>query len=116
LWLRGESREGHLRLPLIEDEAGPEKPEQFPNAGRAHNRGFDDVSREARGGSADQVAGFSWLPSTRVASGPGLAACDHQLHEVKFTDAIGATASRPAQPEEIRELLGASAGSLVASV
>jgi prolyl-tRNA synthetase len=37
---------------------------------------------------------------------------DHQLHEVKFTDAIGATASRPAQPEEIRELLGASAGSL----
>jgi prolyl-tRNA synthetase len=37
---------------------------------------------------------------------------DHQLHEVKFADAIGATASRAAHPEEIRELLGASAGSL----
>src|SRR5207244_11143502 len=37
---------------------------------------------------------------------------DHQLHDVKFTDALGATASRPAHPEEIRELLGAGAGSL----
>jgi len=37
-------------------------------------------------------------------------------NEVKFTDAIGATASRPAQPEEIRELLGASAEVSVASV
>jgi prolyl-tRNA synthetase len=31
---------------------------------------------------------------------------------VKFADAIGATEVRPAHPEEIRELLGASAGSL----
>jgi prolyl-tRNA synthetase len=37
---------------------------------------------------------------------------DHQLHEVKFADAIGATAVRPAHPEEIRDLLGAAAGSL----
>src|SRR2546423_1474794 len=37
---------------------------------------------------------------------------NHQLHEVKFGDAIGATAVRVAHPEEIRELLGASAGSL----
>src|SRR5262249_10779252 len=37
---------------------------------------------------------------------------DHQIHEVKFGDALGATALRPAHPEEIRDLLGASAGSL----
>jgi len=37
---------------------------------------------------------------------------DHQLHEVKLNDALGSTAVRPAHAEEIRELLGASAGSL----
>src|SRR2546423_839289 len=37
---------------------------------------------------------------------------DHQLHETKLTDALGATQVPPAQPEEIRELLGANAGSL----
>jgi prolyl-tRNA synthetase len=37
---------------------------------------------------------------------------DQQLHEVKLTDALGSTAVRPAQADEIRELLGASAGSL----
>jgi prolyl-tRNA synthetase len=37
---------------------------------------------------------------------------DHQLHETKLTDNLRATAVRPAHPEEIRELLGASAGSL----
>jgi prolyl-tRNA synthetase len=37
---------------------------------------------------------------------------DHQLHETKLADGIGATTVRPAQAEEIRELLGASAGSL----
>jgi prolyl-tRNA synthetase len=37
---------------------------------------------------------------------------DHQLHETKLADSLRATAVRPAHPEEIRELLGASAGSL----
>jgi len=37
---------------------------------------------------------------------------DHQLHETKLADSLRATAVRPAQPDEIRELLGASAGSL----
>src|SRR5205085_1120059 len=37
---------------------------------------------------------------------------DHQLHEIKLADSLRATAVRPAHPEEIRELLGASAGSL----
>ena len=37
---------------------------------------------------------------------------DHQLHETKLADSLRATAVRPAHPEEIRDLLGASAGSL----
>ncbi len=37
---------------------------------------------------------------------------DHQLHETKLADAIGASEVRPAQDEEIFELLGAHAGSL----
>ena len=37
---------------------------------------------------------------------------DHALHEQKLIDATGATAIRPAQPEEIRAALGALPGSL----
>jgi prolyl-tRNA synthetase len=37
---------------------------------------------------------------------------DHQLHEIKLADSLRASAVRPAHPEEIRNLLGASAGSL----
>ena len=37
---------------------------------------------------------------------------DHALHEQKLVDATGAVAIRPAQPEEIRDALGALPGSL----
>jgi len=37
---------------------------------------------------------------------------DHALHEQKLADATGAVSIRPAQPEEIREALGALPGSL----
>ncbi len=37
---------------------------------------------------------------------------DHALHEQKLVDATGAPSIRPAQPEEIREALGALPGSL----
>ena len=37
---------------------------------------------------------------------------DHQLHEIKLADSLRATAVRPAQPDEIRQILGANAGSL----
>src|SRR2546430_2338231 len=37
---------------------------------------------------------------------------DHQLHETKLADSLAATNLRTAQTEEIRELLGAGAGSL----
>ena len=37
---------------------------------------------------------------------------DHQLHDIKLADTLGASFIRAAQPNEIRDLLGASAGSL----
>jgi prolyl-tRNA synthetase len=100
------------RLPLIEDEVGPEKPEQFPTPGV---RTIEDLTTFPGGAAADrQIKSLVFMATINGEPRPVLALLrgDHQLHEVKFTDAVGATASRAAQPEEIRELLGASAGSL----
>ena len=100
------------RLPSIEDEGGPEKPEQFPTPGV---RTIEDLTTFPGGAAADrQIKSLVFMATIDGEPRPVLALLrgDHQLHEVKFTDAIGATTSRPAQPEEIRELLGASAGSL----
>jgi prolyl-tRNA synthetase len=100
------------RLPLIEDDAGPDGPEQFPTPGV---RTIEDLTTFPGGAVADrQIKSLVFMATIDGEPRPVLALLrgDHQLHEVKFTDAIGATASRPAQPEEIRELLGASAGSL----
>jgi prolyl-tRNA synthetase len=100
------------RLPAVEDEAGPEKPEQFPTPGV---RTIEDLTTFPGGAAADrQIKSLVFIATIDGKAHPVLALLrgDHQLHEVKFMDAVGATASRPAQPEEIRELLGASAGSL----
>ncbi|MDX6577247.1 MAG: prolyl-tRNA synthetase, partial [Blastocatellia bacterium] len=100
------------RLPSIEDEAGPDAPEEFPTPGV---RTIEDLARTPYLVPANRqikslvfIATIGGKPRRILALVRG----DHQLHEIKFTDALGATASRPAQPEEIRELLGASAGSL----
>src|SRR5712664_3046113 len=100
------------RLPLIEDEAGPDAPAEFPTTGV---RTIEDLTTFPGGAAADrQIKSLVFMATIDGEARPILALLrgDHQLHEVKFTDAIGATGSRPAQPEEIRELLGASAGSL----
>jgi prolyl-tRNA synthetase len=100
------------RLPVIDDEAGPDTPEQFPTPGV---RTIEDLTTFPGGAAADrQIKSLVFMATINGESRPVLALLrgDHQLHEVKFTDAIGATAARPAHPEEIRELLGASAGSL----
>ncbi|MDX6498444.1 MAG: prolyl-tRNA synthetase [Blastocatellia bacterium] len=100
------------RLPVIEDEAGDEQPEEFPTPGV---RTIEDLARTPYLVAADrQIKSLVFIATIGGEPRPVLALLrgDHQLHEVKFTDAIGATASRAAQPEEIRELLGASAGSL----
>jgi len=70
----------------------------------------------------EEVADFTGLPRTSqmkslvmVADGKGVLALlrgDHQLSETKFAAALKAQEVRPAHPEEMREWLGADAGSL----
>jgi prolyl-tRNA synthetase len=100
------------RLPVITDEAGPGAPEEFPTPGV---RTIEDLTTFPGGAAADrQIKSLVFIATIDGDTRPVLALMrgDHQLHEVKFTDAIGATASRPAHAEEIEQLLRASAGSL----
>jgi prolyl-tRNA synthetase len=100
------------RLAVVEDEAGPDAPEEFPTPGV---RTIEDLTTFPGGAAADrQIKSLVFMATLEGELRPVLALLrgDHQLHEVKFADAVGATAARPAHPEEIRELLGASAGSL----
>jgi prolyl-tRNA synthetase len=100
------------RLPAIADEAGPAAPEEFPTPGV---RTIEDLTQAPYLVPANrQIKSLVYFATREGESYPVLALLrgDHQLHEVKFADAIGATAVRPAHPEEIRELLGAAAGSL----
>jgi prolyl-tRNA synthetase len=100
------------RLGKIEDEAGPDAPEEFPTPGV---RTIEDLAKIPYLVTARrQIKTLVYIATIAGESRPVLALLrgDHALHEVKFADSIGATAVRPAHPEEIRELLGASAGSL----
>jgi prolyl-tRNA synthetase len=92
---------------LAADPEGDLSPEEF------HTPGQKTIA---------DLAAFTKLPETSqmkslilVADGkPVLAVMrgDHQLSETKITSALGATEVRPAHPEEMREWLGADAGSL----
>ncbi|MFY9619945.1 MAG: proline--tRNA ligase [Pyrinomonadaceae bacterium] len=100
------------RLATIEDEPGPAAPEEFPTPGV---RTIEDLTTFPGGAPAErQIKSLVYYATLNDKPTPVLALLrgDHQLHEVKLNDALGSTAARPAQPEEIRELLGASAGSL----
>src|SRR5437016_11182650 len=99
------------RLPKIEDEAGPNAPEEFPTPGV---RTIEDLATFPGGAIANrQIKSLVYIATLNDKPRPVLALIrgDHQLHEVKFADSLGATALRPAHPEEIRDLLGAGAGS-----
>jgi len=100
------------QLPAIQDEAGPAAPEEFPTPGV---RTIEDLTTFSGGAPADrQIKTLVYFATVDGEMTPVLALVrgDHQLHEVKLNDALGSTAVRPAHAEEIRELLGASAGSL----
>jgi prolyl-tRNA synthetase len=100
------------RLPEAKDETGPPAPEEFPTPGV---RTIEDLTTFPGGAPADrQIKSLVYFATLNGQPQPVLALLrgDHQLHEVKFSDSVGATGLRPAHPEEIRELLGASAGSL----
>src|ERR1043166_9453828 len=100
------------RLERIEDETGPSAPEEFPTPGV---RTIEDLAKIPYLVAAKrQIKTLVYFATIDGESRPVLALLrgDHPLHEVKFADALGATAVRAAHPEEIRDLLGASAGSL----
>lgn len=100
------------RLSKIEDDAGLDAPEEFPTPGV---RTIEDLARTPYLVPANrQIKSLVYFATIDSEPRPVLALLrgDHQLHDVKFGDALGSTATRPAQAEEIRELLGASAGSL----
>jgi prolyl-tRNA synthetase len=99
-------------LPAIQDEAGPAAAEEFPTPGV---RTIEDLTTFPGGAAADrQIKTLVYLATVDGEQTAVLALLrgDHQLQEVKLNDALGSTAVRPAHSEEIRKLLGASAGSL----
>ncbi|MCA1618065.1 MAG: proline--tRNA ligase [Acidobacteria bacterium] len=102
------------RIAQVEDEAGPAAPEAFPTPGV---RTIEDLTTFPGGAAADrQVKTLVYLATDGATREQyavlALLRGDHQLHEVKLADSLGASEVRPAHPEEIRDLLGASAGSL----
>ena len=102
------------RLPPIEDESGPDSPEEFPTPGV---RTIEDLTTFPGGASAErQIKTLVYVATDGATQDQymvlALLRGDHQLHDIKLADSLGASAVRPAHPEEIRDLLGASAGSL----
>jgi prolyl-tRNA synthetase len=100
------------RLAKVSDEEGPAAPEEFPTPGV---RTIEDLTTFPGGAAADrQIKTLVYIATIDGEPRPVLVLLrgDHQLHETKLADGLRATAVRPAHPEEIRELLGAGAGSL----
>ena len=102
------------RIAAVSDKpASTDAPEEFPTPGV---RTIEDLISFPGGAAADrQIKTLVYIATNEAGENfPALALIrgDHQLHETKLSDSLGAIAVRPAHPEEIRELLGASAGSL----
>jgi prolyl-tRNA synthetase len=94
------------RLESIADEPGPDKPflVSTPN-----QKSIEDVSNFLKIPTSQQIKTLVYVSGQT----PVLALLrgDHQLNEVKLQSALG-TELRQAHPEEIRDALGAAAGSL----
>lgn len=100
------------RLETIKDLVGPDAPEEFPTPGV---RTIEDLIKFPGGAAANaQIKSLVYVATINNEPQPVLALVrgDHQVHETKLSDSLAATALRTAHPEEIRELLGAGAGSL----
>ena len=100
------------RVPGIDDDAGQASPEEFPTPGV---RTIEDLTKFPGGAeAARQIKSLVYVATQESQTQTVLVLLrgDHQLHETKLADSLGASAVRPAHAEEIRELLGASAGSL----
>ncbi|MEN8233300.1 MAG: proline--tRNA ligase [Actinomycetota bacterium] len=95
-------------IPKAIDEPGPAEPERFPTPG-VHT--ILDLVEFDGGASADrQIKTLVYMLDDEPAL--VLLRGDHDLQEQKLLDGTGAVEVRPAHPEEIRDLLGADAGSL----
>ena len=100
------------RLAKIDDEAGPATPEEFPTPGV---RTIEDLTTFPGGAAADrQIKSLVFIATINGENRAVLVLLrgDHQLHETKLADSLAAVEVRPAHAEEIRQLMGASAGSL----
>jgi len=96
------------KLPAVDDGAEAKPIEEFPTPGV---RTIDDLITFPGGASADrQVKTLVYMLDEKIAL--VLLRGDHELNETKLADASGAINIRPAQADEIRDALGASAGSL----
>ena len=96
------------KLAPVDDQGGPATAEEFPTPAV---RTIEDLTTFPGGASADrQIKTLVYVLDDRVTL--VLMRGDHELNETKLMDASGAINARPAQPEEIRQALGASAGSL----
>lgn len=96
------------RVEASNDEPGPDAPEKFATPGV---RTIEDLVTFPGGAAASSqiktlVYMFDGKPALVLLRG------DHPLQEQKLQDQTGAQEVRPAHADEIRELLGADAGSL----
>jgi prolyl-tRNA synthetase family II len=95
-------------IPTAEDPAGLPGPQKFPTPGV---RTIADLETFDGGADADRqiktlVYVLDGVPTLVLLRG------DHALQEQKLLDATKSVEAHPAQPEEIKDLLGADAGSL----
>jgi len=100
------------RLAPINDDAGSDAPEEFPTPGV---RTIEDLTTFPGGAEASrQIKSLVFVATIDGEPRPVLVLLrgDHQLHEQKLADSLRSTAVRPAQANEIHEILGAHAGSL----
>ncbi|MEP6568861.1 MAG: proline--tRNA ligase [Acidobacteriota bacterium] len=100
------------RLAPIKDLVGPDAPEEFLTPGVRTIEGLENFPGGAKANA--QIKSLVYVATINNEPRPVLALVrgDHQLHETKLSDMLAATDVRAAHPEEIRELLGANAGSL----
>ena len=99
------------RLDEVRDGVGLDFPSEFPTPGV---RTIDDLARFPGGAAAEsQIKTLVYVESGSDKSFYlALLRGDHQLHETKLTDTLGATNARAATAEEIQSFLGANPGSL----
>jgi prolyl-tRNA synthetase len=95
------------RLAAVSDDAGPAVPERFDTPGA---RTIEDLARRFDAPANRQVKTLVHVLDGQLTL--VLLRGDHVLSERKLLDATGANAVRPAQADEIRQVLGASPGSL----